>query len=132
MDNHPDTRPATRRKTGRPPVDFYPAMLAKVGALFVVVVLLAGLTFVASQDRDDVRAAKTYSGTPDLQVAGVLEPAPVVSEFGPAFGALTLELARGDPADRGPGTALVGQSGSLAANTATADAQDPLRRLVRR
>ena len=132
MDNHPDTRPATPRKTGRAPVDFYPAMLAKVGALFVVVVLLAGLTFVASQDRDDARAAKTYSGTPDRQVADVTEPAPVASEFGPAFGALTLELARGDLADRGPGTEFVGQSGSLAANTATADAQDPLRKLVRR
>ena len=132
MDNHPDSRPAARPNSRRVPADFYPAMLAKVGAMLVVVVLLAGLTFVASQDRDAARAAKTFSGTPDLQVAGLAEPAPVVSEFGPAFGALTLELAHGDLADRGSGTAFVGRSGSLAANTATADAQDPLRGLVRR
>jgi hypothetical protein len=132
MDNHPDSRPAARPNSRRLPADFYPAMLAKVGAMLVVVVLLAGLTFVASQDRDAARAAKTFSGTPDLQVARLAEPATVVSEFGPAFGALTLELAHGDLADRVPGAALVGRSGSLAANTATADAQDPLRGLVRR
>jgi hypothetical protein len=107
-------------------------MLAKAGALFVVVVLLAGLTFVASHDRDTARAANTYSGTPGSQVADLSKPTPVASEFGPAFGALTLELARGDLADRGPGTVPVGRSGSLAANTATADAQDSLRQLVRR
>ena len=65
MDNHPDTRSTEHRTPGAPPADFYPAMLAKVGALLVVVVLLAGVTFVAGHDRDAARAAKTVSGTPD-------------------------------------------------------------------
>ena len=132
MDKHPDSRSTEPRTPGAPPADFYPAMLAKVGALLVVVVLLAGVTFVAGHDRDAARAAKTLSGTPDLQVAGFAEPAPVVSEFGPAFGAWTLELARGDLVDGGDGPVLGGRSGSLAANAATADMQDPLHKLVRR
>ena len=132
MKNHPDSQVRTRRPSARQPEDFYPAMLAKVGALFVVVVLLAGVTFVAGHDRDAARAAKTLSGTPDLQVAELAEPAPVVSEFGPAFGAWTLELARGDLVEGVPGTVFVGRNGSLAANADTPDLQDPLHNIVRR
>ena len=133
MENHhPDSHLRTRRPSARQTEEFYPAMLAKVGALFVVVLLLAGVTFVAGHDRDAARAANTLSGTPDVQVAGLAEPAPVVSEFGPAFGAFTLELARGDLVDGVPGTVFGGRNGSLAANAVTSDLQDPLQKFVRR
>jgi hypothetical protein len=132
VDNHPDSHLRTRPASRRLPDDFHPAMLAKVGALFVVVVLLAGVTFFAGHDRDAARAAKTLSGAPDLPVADLAVPAPVASEFGPVFGTLTLELARGDLVDGVPGTVFGGRSGSLVANAATADMQDPLRKPVRR
>ena len=132
MDNHPDSRSTGAGHPDAAPADFYPAMLAKVGALFVVVVLLAGVTFVAGHDRDAARAAKTFSGTPDLQVAELAEPAPVVSEFGPAFGAWTLELARGDLVDGGDGPVFGGRSGQPCCERRNADMQDPLHKLVRR
>ena len=129
MDTHPDPRNVSRRTNGRQTPGSYPAMLAKTGALFVVVLLLASLTFLAAHDRDAARAAKTLSGTPDLPVAGITEPSPVISEFGPAFGAMTLELANGDLVDLQRASA---RDDNLAANTAAADAQDPLRRILRR